>query len=101
MMKPPAFDGRGFHVFCHTTQIALSSYVHCLLPHSGQNLVPAGIALPQLVQNTDAFCFAPHSGQNFAPAEIEAPHALQTAPAGAAGAAGACGAVAFMLCANI
>lgn len=60
---------------------------YCFAPHSGQNFVPAGIGLPQLVQKVSVACLAPHSGQNFAPAVIFAPHALQTPPA--AGAAGA------------
>ena len=75
--------------------------LYCFAPHSGQNFVPAGISLPQLVQKVPAFCFAPHSGQNLDPAAIAAPQAEQTAPAAAAGAGAAGVAVLFRLCANI
>ena len=68
---------------------------YCFAPHSGQNFVPAGIGLPQLVQKVSVACLAPHSGQNLAPAAIFAPHALQTAPA--ADAAGAACCPGFML----
>ena len=74
-------------------------YVYSLVPHSGQNFVPAGTAVPQFPQKLPAFCFAPHSGQNLEPAAIAAPQAEHTAVAAAAGAGLA--AEGFMLCVNI